>query len=264
MPDAVSDTKPDHVGYSEMFRAVAAQQDLDDYNNAVSGADVGRIQRHGARSEIDPLTGEKKGSAAQRAARSLDWLLANDLVYVQAYESASREVSATFELASDILERLLREQTLVTDQITELTDSAATLSDGRKVFKDKDGLVRDADGEVIDDMLAAEIVWNGDEPSYEEFVALQDRADKLDAAINEVRGIGIGLGGLQGELADNETPPDVGRLKEIEQRGQELDKRLEEIEAMNFDLSAQASAELEIRMPAPTSIAAADLPTKLN
>lgn len=230
MPDVVSPDKPDHVRFSELFRAVAAQQDRDDFNNTVSGADVGRIQRHGVRLEIDPLTGLKKGSAAQRAARTLDWLLANDLLYAQAYEAANYEVSVTFERASDILERLLRERETVSDQLDEFLDNAATLSDGRKVFKDKNGVVRDAEGNAIDDVLAAGIIWTGHEPSYEAYVALQDRAERIDAAIHEVRGIETELGGLQGELTDNDTPPDIERVKEIEAISRDFGERLDEIQ----------------------------------
>ncbi len=80
MPEYVDPNIADHTRYSQLFRAAAARDDRDDYNHAVSGADVGCIQRHGVRVEIDPITGEKKGSAAQRAARTLDWLLANDLL----------------------------------------------------------------------------------------------------------------------------------------------------------------------------------------
>lgn len=230
MPDAVSPDTPDQVRFSEMFRAVAAQQDMDDFHHSVSGADVGRIQRHGVRLEIDPLTGHKKGSAAQRAARTLDWLLANDMLYAQAYDAASREVAVTFERASDILERLLREQETVSDQLEEVLDNAATLSDGRKVFKDKNGVVRDADGNAIDDVLAAEIIWTGHEPSYEAYVALRDRAERIDAAILEVRSIETELGGLQGRLEDNDAPIDRDDLDDFKSRANEFDAQLDNIE----------------------------------
>lgn len=214
-----------------MFRAVAAQQDIEDYNHSVSGADVGRIQRHGVGVEVDPITGERKGSAAQRAAQTLDWLLANDLIYAQAYETATRQVNATFDRAGNILDQLLDERADVMDELAETLENAATLPDGRKVFLDKDGVVRDADGNAIDAELAAGIVWKDDEPSYEDIAALKKRAESLDATINDVRGIEAELGGLQGELSDNDAPATLERIEDIEKRGRDLNIKLDEIEA---------------------------------
>lgn len=264
MPDVHSETKPDYVHYSEVFRRAASQQDLDDYNNAVSGADVGRIQRHGMRVEIDPITGERKGSAAQRAAQTLDWLLANDLIYAHAYETAARQVNATLDRAGDILDRLLDERADVMDALAKTLENAATLPDGRKVFLDKNGVVRDADGNAIDAELAAGIVWKGNEPSYEDIAALKKRAESLDAAINDVRGIEAELGGLQGELSDNDAPATLERVEDIEKRGRELSDRLEKIEAQNYGISKQAVAEIQEQIPAPVDTSNVPLPTKLN
>ncbi len=89
MSDVIDPLLDDYKAHSRRMAAADAALDQDDYNNAVSGADVGRIQRHAARQEIDPMTGEKKGSAAARHARTLQWLLENDVGYAAAHRATA-------------------------------------------------------------------------------------------------------------------------------------------------------------------------------
>ncbi|MGH1399095.1 MAG: hypothetical protein ACRBCT_07770, partial [Alphaproteobacteria bacterium] len=227
----------DYQHYSEVFRRAASQQDLDDYNNAISGADVGRIHRHGARAEIDPLTGERKGSAAQRAARTLDWLLANDATYAQAHAAATQGVADTINQADAVLEQLIDARAKAKAALEDILDRSPTLPDGRKVFKDDNGTVRDINGNPIDDDLAATIEWQGNEPSYNSYIAQRDRVTQIDAHIDETRDIEAKLGGFQIELADQEDPAPQDRIAQITEHKDTFSDRLSEI---------QTSTELEL------------------
>ncbi len=122
------------------------------------------------------------------------------------------------------------ERDQIADQLSDMLENAATLSDGRKVFMDKNGVVRDADGNSIDDVLAAEIVWTGDEPSYEDYAALQERAGQIDAAIDAVRGIETELGGMRGRMEDKDAPLDRDDLARFKKRAGEFGARLDNIE----------------------------------
>lgn len=230
MVDVIEPPRDDYKLHSARMATAEATQDQDDYNNAVSGADVGRIQRHGVRQEIDPMTGEKKGSAAARHARTLQWLLENDVGYSTAHRAATQAITETFELADDILERLMRQKADIALDIKEALDDAPTLPDGRKVFRDANGVVYDENGERVDDEITAHIQWRGNEPSYEHYVALREKQAQTDAAILDVQRAEADLGDLQNELNREDRPAAISRVQEIESEIKGIGKDIKNIE----------------------------------
>jgi hypothetical protein len=223
--------REDYRSYAELFRAKATAEDVDDYNRAVSGADVGRILKHGAASGyVDPVTGKKRSSSQDAVQRTLDWLLQNDAVYAQSWHQTSQLLSDVANEADLLLTRLLNERDALSDQIDNAVDRAATLPDGRKVFRDKDGNAVDADGNRIEDDLAAGIIWRGDEPTFEEYIALTDRLTRLENAIRDVHGIETELGGMRNELEDQEAPPSQDELDSFQGRADDFRDRLNRIQ----------------------------------
>jgi len=222
----------DYKSYAALFRAKAAAEDMDDYNHAVSGADVGRILKHGAASgDIDPVTGKKRNSSQDAVQRTLDWLLQNDAVYAQAWQQTSHLLSDVANEADLLLVRLHNERNALTDQIDNAIDRAATLPDGRKVFRDKDGNVVDADGNQIENDFVEGIIWRGDEPTFEEYLALTDRLARLDNAIRDVQGIETELGDMRNDLEDQDAPPSQNELDDFKDRADEMRDRLQDIQS---------------------------------
>ncbi|MEP4987394.1 MAG: hypothetical protein ABJV68_06845 [Paracoccaceae bacterium] len=245
--------------HADTLRDATAKQELDDFNHATSGADVGRMQKHGMGVGIDPSTGEKKGSAAQRLARTLDWLLLNDAAYAETYEQAFGAVFEAAEKAADLLERLLGERAADTAAVASLEQRAATLPDGRKVFRDEEGAVVDTKGQTIEDDLAAGILWRGDEPTYEEYRAANDRVAALDAAINTLQGIETELGGLQGQLNDKDAPPTADGLDDIQNRADALSDRIDEI-----TVKTQHTMDRKVGFDSSENVQSLDVSAKAN
>lgn len=217
--------------YSESFRVRAATENSDDLHHAIAGREVGRQRRHIQGGDVDPITGEKRKSGSGAVHRTLEWLLLNDPNYARLYESAASAVGDAAQTAQHVLDQILTKTEAVQADLNDVLDRAMELPDGRKVFKDKDGNVRDENGAVIDDALAAGIIWQGDEPTYEDYRALMDRAADLQSAADDVRGIQTDLGDLDNRLNNNDEPLSPDDLKAVTDRAGALVDRLKQIES---------------------------------
>lgn len=234
---------------SEVARVKAAAQDFDDLNHAIADRDVGRYRRHIHDGGADTGTGGKRKSAAQRARETLEWLLLNDANYTQLYERAKSAVGKTAQTAQRVLDGILTKLADVRNAITDVLDRAMELPDGRRVFRDKDGTVRDEDGAEIADALSAGIIWQGNEPTFEEYRDLMNREAALRDATDEVRGIQTDLGDLNNQLDDNENPFKPEGLEDVSDRAGELDERLKKIQSdlqLMSDSHGELTAESEI------------------
>lgn len=237
--------------YTDLFnaRSLADQMrklDIDDLNHAIAGVDVGRMRKHIQQSEIDPGTG-RKTSASERLARTLQWLLLNDENYALAHKTAVTSVNDAMDAAAQALSDVRAALLQTTADIEDILNRAATLPNGRKVFRDENGNVVDQDGNAISSELAETIIWRGDEPTYEEYRAKMDSKDDLRLALNELLGIETELGGYQGELNDNDSPPTLDRLDDIKDRSDELRDRVDQIQE-GLELQADNSLRSEHRV----------------
>ena len=142
-----------------------------------------------------------------------------------------------------LLSNLEKEQVVLDDMLAR----APALSDGRKVFRDAQGNTRTLVGETIDKDLAATIQWRGDEPSYEDIIQQKTHVDNLKEGINEVCGIETELGGISGELTNNEEPPTLERVGELKERIGELQSKAIEtvIKATKDKIDADVSASIQ-------------------
>lgn len=227
---------------SEIARERAALLERDDLNHAIAGADVGRMRKHLSLSE-NGTNPERKGTDAERVARTLQWLLLNDVAYAHAHKAA---VDATND-AMDATARALVDVNAALDRtsanIEDILNRAAKLPDGRKVFRHANGNVVDREGNAINSALADGILWRGDEPTYDEYHAATDRADDLVHARDELLGIEIELGGYQNEMNDDESPASVERLDTIKDRSDALRDRVTAIQS-DLDISPAANAKV--------------------
>ena len=210
---------------NEQFRKL----EIDDYNHAVAGVNVGRMRKHIPEAATDTVTG-KKETVGDRVARTLQWLLLNDENYARAHKAAVTATNDAMDAAASAISNIKAALKQSTADIEDILNRAATLPDGRKVFRNGQGGVVDQDGNRIAQDIADGIIWRGDEPTYQEYRAEIDRADALRRANDEVLGIEAELGGFQGELSDNENPASEDRLDAITERSNGLRDRIHEIE----------------------------------
>ncbi|MEM9128907.1 MAG: hypothetical protein AAGA97_04215 [Pseudomonadota bacterium] len=211
---------------NEQFRKL----EIDDYNHAVAGVNVGRMRKHIPKAATDTVTG-KKETVADRVARTLQWLLMNDENYARAHKTAVVATNDAMDAAASALSNIKVALKQSAADVEDILNRAATLPDGRKVFRDGQGGVVDQDGNRIAQDIADGIIWRGDEPTYHEYRAEIDRADALRRAHDEVLGIEAELGGYQGELSDNQNPASQGRAEAIAEQSNALEERIGEIAA---------------------------------
>lgn len=235
MGDVIDKPPTGYRDFAKVFAAAAYAEDVEDYKLAHSGAEIpGRAGKYFSTFVFDPLTGSYKTKAekqAEETARSLRWLMANDPEFAQAMTSAKQVFVDVLDKAATIIDQLSGVQTRLLDDRADLRSKAPTLEDGRRVYRDAQGRVRDEDGNIIPSALAAHIEWQGHEPNYEEYRALQDQLDSVKAAIDQARGIETEAGRLQGDLTNPDTPPQSAEeVREIEDQGRDLQRHLEEIE----------------------------------
>lgn len=217
--------------HAERLREERMQDDFDNLQHSLSGVETGQQSRHGLSKDTSgSVFGDKRKSITEQIRETLEWLLLNNQAYAEAHEAAMTSLRSTETTVTDTLDRLL--SNLEREQATfkEMLGRAVTLPDGRKVFRDAQGQVKALEGEIIDADLAASIQWRGDEPSYEEIIQQKSHVDDLKAGINEVRSIETELGGIRGELTNNEQPPTQERVGELEERSKELEERADEIQ----------------------------------
>ncbi len=147
--------------------------------------------------------------------------------------------------------------------LDDFLSRAATLPGGSKVFRDKRGAVRTQDGKTVADDIASSIIWRGDEPSYEDYTAQKDRVEGLENAECEIRGIETELGGIRGELTNNDKPPTATQIESVTDQINSLEQRVKEIESKAMsdisslpeqDSTAQEQPELAVQSASAVTI----------
>lgn len=249
----VTDYIDDFNFHSKALREAADQADFDNLQHTLSGVETGQQTRHGLRKDdIDPLTGKKKLSTIDEAMqRTLDWLLLNDPAYAIVHNQVMDMLGSAERTAQHRLDKILAALEDERDILDELLTNTAKLPDGTKVFKDENGDVRTQEGDIVDDMLAASIVWRGDEPSYEEYTVQKNRVEELKGAVHELRGIGTELGDIRGKLTDNEHPPTSNRVQSLGRRIGELE---DQAQKASMSINSANAPEIQDKSVSTTSI----------
>ena len=203
------------VAPSEAARDTKRRQDSDDFQNELAGRETGRQQRFFPDDGHSPRAERKKQGSEQAFRSMLDMLLA-DPVYRARYEQVMtrlREAEQATEAALDRIHHLIGE---TEDTLRDMEDRAAKLPDGTMVFRDANGVVRRSDGSVVEAYLVDTILWTGNEPSYEDYRAHQDRLAGLEESRDEVeRYRDDVLGPARDRVTDASDPPSLDELDAI-------------------------------------------------
>lgn len=217
--------------HAESLREERKRDDFDNLQHSLSGVETGQQARHGLSKDTSgSVFGDKRKTITEQIRETLEWLLLNNPAYAEAHQAAMTSLRSAETTVTNVLEKILlalkQEQAILDDMLSR----APTLPDGRKVFKDKQGNVKTLDGEIIADELASTIQWRGNEPSLEETAQQVQHISRLKDAANEVRGIETELGGIRGELTNNEKPSMLEHTGVLEERSKALEQRANAIQ----------------------------------
>lgn len=206
------------------------RRDFDDLQNEYAGRETGRMTRFLSRDEHSPEAKRKKRS--EQAVRSLLEMMLTDPIYRARYVVVSAALSDAVSATERALMQLAQAIDDATDALDDIRARAARLPDGTRVYRDAQGSIRREDGSIIDDTLAATIIWSGTEPSFGALTASQTTLADAEAAQesvliyqNDV------LGPAKDQMADPDNPPSLD----------ELDQMLQQIEA---EMPAHVRAEM--------------------
>ena len=231
--------------HSEALREARRHDDFVDLQDAIAGRSVGRQRRHIPDNDIDPVTGEKRKSISDIVRETLDWLLLNNPEYARIHGEAMSVLQRAEGTASGALERTLDALTTARTELHDMLERAPTLPDGRKVFRDgATGHVYDAEGLRIPDDLAAGIEWPEGAADNRDYIAKKKHIQELEDAERELRGIQTELGGIRGELTNNENPPRPERVKSLKDQ-------IEELHQQSADVLANHVSKSMDPVPAP-------------
>ena len=226
------------------------QRDFDDLQNEATGRDVGRISRFLAEGDARSAEAKRRKAEREQTRRSLALLL-EDPIYRARYET-TWDALRQAEMASDrALDHLAEKITHAASALQDMKDDAARLPDGTMVFRDETGMVRRADGSAIGETLAATILWDGNEPSYEDYVAARERLASLEDAQRSVERYQTDvLGAARERLDDEDNPPSL----------EGLDAILGDIEARMPDQVRQQLPDAERVEPTARGVAVSMVP----
>ena len=248
MEENFSDSFNEHA---DGLRDRRKQDDFDNLQHSLSGVETGQQVRHGLSKDTSgSVFGDKRKTITEQIRETLEWLLLNNPAYAEAHETAMTSLLSAEQAATSVLDKVLSAFEREQIKLDQLLKSAASLPGGRKVFRDGNGDVRSEDGSIITDDLAILIVWRGNEPTYEEYQSQMNRVEEFKQASDELRGVEVELGGIRGELSDNENPLSLERVDELKKRSQKLEERVHEIhveafEKMPLQTELQEASELD-------------------
>lgn len=194
--------------------ADAKRREFDDLQNEIAGRETGRrarFLRDGPGSE----EAKRKERAEQRALTRLVELL-NDPVYRAKYDGVMTALRGAEQATETALQRINRGIEVAQDDLADIQDRAARLPDGTRVYQDTHGILRREDGSQVDDVLAATVIWSGNEASFHELRHAQDRLDGLvkERTEAEIYRDDV-LGPARNSVSDPDNPPSLGELDGI-------------------------------------------------
>ena len=191
------------------------RHEIADFGNEAAGRETGRLSRYGLADREDAPRGREKDRKA-RAFRDLLEALLSDPAYRERYERVVERLQSAERATEDALADVAKELAEAERDLDDIQKRAARLPTGARVYRDAHGVVRHEDGSVVDDVLAATIIWRGDEPSYEEMTSAQARLQQLHALLEALRLYQADvLGPARDRLEDRDEPPTLEELDTI-------------------------------------------------
>ncbi|NQY65100.1 MAG: hypothetical protein HRT38_15505 [Alteromonadaceae bacterium] len=171
----------------EEFRAITAAaekklqvEDHNALNDAISGHKLD-TPRHSA------LKIKHKQEEKLKKDRGKAWALAAKISakYTKLYNAVMRDLDEAMPIIYNALGEANK-------KLDELKNRAKTLSDGTRIYKNNKDEVVSEDGLILSAADMSNIIWRGDEPTWEEFQETKNRHDQLELGfyrLGEIREI---------------------------------------------------------------------------
>lgn len=192
------------ISLTDRFKRHA--QDFNDLQNEMAGNDVGRISRFFS-GEDRGLKGAEKRRAKWEQTLSNLQIMMSDPEYAKLYRETENKLRESQSNLDTALDRVLDLKTDAEATLIETLDNAARLPDGRRVFRDQNGQILLENSHLIDDDLAATIIWDGSEPSFEEMQAQKDQLQRLTDLEADIHAGQAEIGEMQDRMANEDNPP---------------------------------------------------------
>ncbi|MEM6311971.1 MAG: hypothetical protein AAF754_18225 [Pseudomonadota bacterium] len=213
-------------------------QDLKDLNDELAGRETGRIKRFlGDTPADDPSSPNNRRRAS--AISTLDQLMISDPIYRDMHHRTSQALAHAQNRLDQARDRIASMRQETEAEIEDMKARAARLPDGSAVFRDKNGAVRREDGSIVDQALADTILWRGDEPSYEDWKATNERLERLEEMEREVEAAQQEIGEMQDRLQDADNPPSLEELEDMQAQADDI------LSGLESDLGAMSAEPTE-------------------
>ena len=194
------------------------ERDRDDLNNEMAGREVGRVRRFLPEGS-DPASLRKRREREREYRSRLMALLQSSTAYAALYQETKdtlRKAEAATEIAlAEARDRITGAQ----EAVAGLRDKASTLPDGAQVYRDAEGNVRTEDGTLVEGDDLDRITWREGAPSYEDIAAARraaaDAQANYDAILRYQTDV---LGRARDRLTDEDNPPTMDEIRDIQQR----------------------------------------------
>lgn len=199
------------------FRDTELQKDFDDLQRELAGLEVGRIPRFLSAEERERRKPGGQTRSGDRQLSRLQQLLAANPAYAAAYEAAWNALEDAEARTARALAALARKTEGDGRRLQDILDQAARLPDGTRVFRDEDGTIWTEHGGRVTAEDGETIVWTGSEPGFEDYAVAKEAVAKSETAKQEIETYQVEvLGYARDRLSDEENPPDIDELKELE------------------------------------------------
>lgn len=208
----------------------------------MAGRETGRIARF-----LPEAEGSGRSASERRAARAEAFtrlqILMSDPAYAALYRQTQSKLNAAQSRLDAARDKVANLRADAQDALEDTLDRAAQTPDGRRVFRDADGVVRYASGEKVEEDVAATILWRGNEPGYQEYLARRDRVQRLDDLAADIDAGQAEIGASQNRLDSDRDPPSADDLADI---GNRADAIVDDIEnRLAKEISAPAPTPME-------------------
>ncbi len=223
----------------------------------LASVDNGSVLTGGFVKDSPTIQREEKERATQHALATLEFLLQNDPAYAALHQETGQALlgaqTRLDELAHVAQEALEAAQA----DLDAALQGAAQLPDGRHVFRNQNGDVFFLNGSRVADEDAASVLWRGNEPTFEEVTALNERVIRLGDILTDIQIGQVDIGDMQERLEDENDPPSADELRGMQERADSIVSGLEErLDAENTrsfarptDPSVQNAASVSLSVP---------------
>ncbi len=183
-------------------------QDYKDLQDEYEGRENGRAKRF--LSDEFHVSGNSKQAKEKKIAEyysRLQQLLMNDTAYAALYEKTMDKLLNAEEIADRELQKAKTAMETANEEYQLLLSQAAMLPNKTRVFKDNEGRIWSEHGEEVTGDARDEIVWKGNEPSYEEFLSKRQLASDTKNNYDAWHSYRFDtLGDIRNRLMDEQNP----------------------------------------------------------